>query len=228
MGQYYYPIILNESHRPMAWAYSHDYKEPWTREDGTTFKMGTGLKLTEHSWLGNGFVCSFERLLTPTGKYHMAPVVWAGDYADGEPELTTKVMGKNGIEYDHEVNLYGLCFGKDDDEVKSGAEIDTKIKLRKSPVDKELYPFLVNYDKNEFVDKRKVPAVHPYWDRGGNGWALHPLPLLTCEGCGRGGGDFNGVDPNNLIGRWARNRIGVERTVPEGFTELIFDLVESA
>jgi hypothetical protein len=58
--------------------------------------------------------------------------------------------------------------------------------------------------------------------------------LLTCEGNDRGGGDFR-VDENanqgnvELIGSWARNKIGVafkKTDIPKGFKEVKFDLVE--
>jgi hypothetical protein len=79
------------------------------------------------------------------------------------------------------------------------------------------YPFLVNHTKRQFVDKRKVPKGH-------DGLQIHPLPLLTCEGNGRGGGDFHGESP--LIGSWARDIISAEKTAPADFTELAFDLRE--
>jgi hypothetical protein len=78
------------------------------------------------------------------------------------------------------------------------------------------HPFLVNHTKRQFVDKNKVP-------KGLGGFQIHPLPLLTCEGNGRGGGDFDGTSP--LIGSWARDVISAEKTAPDGFTELAFDLV---
>jgi hypothetical protein len=59
---------------------------------------------------------------------------------------------------------------------------------------------------------------------------LHPLPLLTAEGNGRGGGDFRGDDPQNLVGSWARDLISVEAALtPEQlneYTELVFNLTE--
>jgi len=79
------------------------------------------------------------------------------------------------------------------------------------------YPFLVNHTKRQFVNKSKVP-------KGVEGYQIHPLPLLTCEGNGRGGGDFHGESP--LIGSWARDLISAEKTAPDGFTELAFDLRE--
>ena len=88
--------------------------------------------------------------------------------------------------------------------------------------------YLVNLDKKQFVNKTKTP-------KDGDGWAVHPLPLLTCEGNGRGGGDFY-VNPENkkqgnvsLIGSWARNRIGVvskKTDIPKDYKEIKFDLVE--
>jgi len=59
-----------------------------------------------------------------------------------------------------------------------------------------------------------------------NVYKIHPLPLLTCEGNGQGGGDFYGEDNKKLIGKWARNRISIESTKPKGYAELIFDLKE--
>jgi hypothetical protein len=52
--------------------------------------------------------------------------------------------------------------------------------------------------------------------------AYHPLPLLTAEGNGRGGGDYRGESP--LIGSWARDVISVETEAPTDFEELLFDL----
>ena len=78
------------------------------------------------------------------------------------------------------------------------------------------HPFLVNHTKRQFVDKSKI-------QKGLGGFQIHPLPLLTCEGNGRGGGDFYGESP--LIGSWARDVISAEKTAPADFTELAFDLV---
>ena len=87
----------------------------------------------------------------------------------------------------------------------------------------EVYPvsvlssrYIINHTKKEFVDKTKVPE--------NEGWYIHPLPLLTCEGNGRGGGDFRG--DSQLVGSWARNLISISRTHPEDYKEIIFDLVE--
>lgn len=84
------------------------------------------------------------------------------------------------------------------------------------------FRYLLNLSTKVFVDLDKVPVSSIYEDEE---YRIHPLPLLTCEGNGKGGGDFYGEDPNNLVGSWARNIIEPtnKKPTPE-FTELIFDL----
>jgi hypothetical protein len=70
------------------------------------------------------------------------------------------------------------------------------------------YRYLVNHDTLQYVDKRR-------------GSFIHPLPLLTAEGNGRGGGDYYGRD-KHMVGRWARHVLSVETDPPAGdFTELV-------
>ena len=180
MGQYYNPVILTEDQKPIGFFYSHDF--------------GSGLKLMEHSWLKNPFVRYVEKFL----EAQPSKIVWAGDYADREP--------------DTEKNLYELseaAIKLTHDEAPKENIWDHKFKTK-------YYRYLVNLDTFEYVDKNKIPE--------NAGWKIHPLPLLTCEGNGRGGGDFRG--DSNLIGLWARNRITVSNKKPKGYDELIFDLVE--
>ena len=80
------------------------------------------------------------------------------------------------------------------------------------------YQYVVNHTKKQYVDKNKVPVSD---DR----YALHPLPFLTAEGNGRGGGDYYGKS-QALVGAWARDVISVEETAPADFVEIVFDLVE--
>jgi len=192
MGQYYKPIVLDDfkKSQPKAFIYSHDYDN--------------GLKLMEHSWLGNNFVNVVETLLTKGNDWYKKPIVWAGDYA--EPEKGCKT------------NLYGRC--NESNNIK--------------PIVKMLpkrFKYVVNHDTKQFVDKTKVPVSDVYtWTDEKTGkkksrdYIIHPLPLLTCEGNGQGGGDFRGENP--LIGTWSRNRISIESSKPKGYSELIFDLKE--
>ena len=175
MGQYYYPIVLSADGKIVVWMLAHRY--------------GNGLKLMEHSFLGNNFVSTFEFGLSPEGPHHKSRVVWAGDYADAEPEK--------------EDNLYHECTEYNE--------------IRPDEKNTDKYRFIVNHSKKLFVDKTNVPKCS-------NDFVIHPLPLLTAEGNGRGGGDFRDGDP--LVGSWARDVISVEETAPPDFEEIVFDLVE--
>ena len=165
------------------------------------------LKLMEHSYQGNNFVSTFEKQLSRKGDYHKSRVVWSGDYADNEPDLKIIYEGK-----EHNANLYSLC----------NCENEIKPKVSKT----DTYPYILNHTKKLFVDKNKVPEIKD-WE----GAKIHPLPLLTCEGNGRGGGDFRG-DEKGIVGSWARDVISVEKTNPlvttdtMDYKEIIFDLDE--
>lgn len=75
--------------------------------------------------------------------------------------------------------------------------------------------YLKNLDTNEYIDLNKVP------DR--DGWRIHPLPLMTCEGNGRGGGDYRGE--SHLVGSWARHRVVMQKSRPKSGNEIIFNLL---
>ena len=72
--------------------------------------------------------------------------------------------------------------------------------------------YIVNHTKKEYVDKEIVP-------KDTEGWSVHPLPLLTCEGNGRGGGDYR--RNNRYIGDWARDEISIEKEEPKDFDEIV-------
>ena len=72
--------------------------------------------------------------------------------------------------------------------------------------------FIVNHTENQYIDKATL-------SKDNDGWTIHPLPLLTCEGNGRGGGDYR--RDNSHIGDWARDQISIEKEKPEDFEEII-------
>lgn len=124
-------------------------------------------------------------------------IVWAGDYADEED------TGKS---------LYCSCEDSTNinrSNISDDVSVDEWININR---------YIVNHTKKEYVDKLEVPG-------GDDGWRVHPLPLLTCEGNGRGGGDYRGE--SELIGCWARDLISVESNLEEfkDYKELTFDLV---
>lgn len=243
MGQYYMPVIIDQRENPkvLCTAYSHEFNN--------------GLKLMEHSWMGNKFVRAFESLLVMDGPVR---VVWAGDYADPERDADGNVRKYvyEGQEYD--VTLYSIAQAADhyrpdiptwnrrdnyqwwnadgtrrEKPIITAGKFDKDLKPN-APAPEVIpsmfsHPWLLNHDKGLAVDKRKVP-------KGEDGWRAHPLPLLTCEGNGRGGGDFhteenyirtgNNKGDFQLIGSWARDRVSLSKTLPKGFTVVRFDLTE--
>jgi hypothetical protein len=84
------------------------------------------------------------------------------------------------------------------------------------PKNTDNYRFVVNHTKRQFVDKNSVKEHE-------NGYRIHPLPFLTVEGNGRGGGDYFGS--SELIGSWARDVISVEQFAPdESYVKIRLDV----
>jgi hypothetical protein len=229
VGQYFKPVVLGEDGNITHWMSSSDF-------DNFT-------KLMEHSYLNNDFVQAFETLLTQEAPVR---VVWAGDYADPEKDAEGDdrvIVSENYTAGQGPANLWilatesGLQPYRPD--VKGFAMRSQPTKRRKKDgsfvwrrardrtvfanawpkvqVTVKSHPYLINWDKKLYVDKRLIDEA--------DGFRLHPLPLLTAEGNGRGGGDFDGEDPNHLVGSWARDHLSVsDHVAHDGFEELKFDL----
>lgn len=187
MGQYYNPISCNT----FEWIYSHDF--------------GSGLKLMEHSWVGNEFVGRVMKLLTKGNKWYKTKLVWAGDYS-------TEVY--------KDMNLNTLC-SRDEE------GYETEVALFKNIIPKEFLSqeeqekaILVNHSKKEYVIISKG-------EKDEDDWIINPLPLLTALGNGSGGGDYWGRN-NDLIGSWAFDEISVEFDLKgfEDFEEIIPNFFE--
>jgi len=70
------------------------------------------------------------------------------------------------------------------------------------------YRYIVNHTLNQYVDKQHLVGH------------FHPLPLLTADGNGRGGGDFRG-DGEDLVGMWRGHSISMEHEPPADYSELL-------
>jgi hypothetical protein len=172
MGQYYHPLVLaDKSNAVKGHLYSHEFSN--------------GLKLMEHSYIGNYFVEAAERLLA-FGSWRGKRLVWAGDYGD--------------------LKLYDKC--------NYANNSKSEVVNYHSKMDD--YHFILNHTKRLFVDKRKAPMSKSGWS---DGMTVHPLPLLTADGNGRGGGDYH--KDNHHVGTWAKHRISIANEVPKGYKELI-------
>jgi hypothetical protein len=177
MGQYYKPVNLDKK----EFLYTHDF--------------GSGLKLMEHSYIGNGIMNAVENMIIPDGDWYKNRLVWAGDYAEGEETIldkATRLFNKK-----HEAkNIYSIMENK-----------GKKIQPPTKKVDKK-YKYLTNYTKQIVIDLSKIK-------KDKYGYRIHPLSLLVCEGNGLGGGDFYGED--SRIGTWARDIISLEDHIIDGF-----------
>lgn len=122
-------------------------------------------------------------------------VAWVGDYAEDE-------------EIVKEHKLYELAWSDDAHGVeKCELFLDGK--------------FLVNHSKRIYLDcdafrKRSLDE---------DGWCLHPLPLLTAVGNGKGGGDYFGINKED-IGKWCWDLISVEDTPPEGYETVEYTFID--
>lgn len=181
MGQYYKPISIDKK----EYLYTHDFKckgyegESW----------GVGLKLMEHSYIGNPVMNAVERLLSPKGSWYKTRIVWGGDYAEGEPDRELN-------EYKEKPNWYQIV------ETEGTKLVPATRSVR------GIYKYLVNHTKKVAIDLTKIRKDNA-------GYRVHPLSLLTAEGNGLGGGDYGGGD--SRVGTWARDVISMEKEVPEGY-----------
>lgn len=181
MGQYYHPIALGKKANSVkAWWLAHDYDN--------------GLKLMEHSYIGNHLCNAVERYLidNPTR------IVWAGDYADDE----------KGIEK----NLYHIA---GDRPSRKRAGDDTS--------DLPAGLFVVNHTKKEYYARDEVKGyMVSGWNNERWEMKINPLALMTCEGNERGGGDYHPRerDTTELVGTWARDLIEVTAAEPVGYKKI--------
>lgn len=150
----------------------------------SSYDTNNGAKLMEHSYIGNYYVMNAEKILF---RKPMC-VAWIGDYAEEE---------------DTEDTLLKKMIKKVWNEPDVTAETPTVIRGEFGRiVDDNLY--LINLSKYEKVDLYEWHTKHTEPKYGS---CVHPLPLLTAVGNGRGGGDYSAE--SNFIGYWAGDLIVV-------------------
>jgi len=190
MGQYYKPTFLNKTTDVTA----NDYNPIMFQLSPHTFDKGA--KLMEHSYVGNPLVQAVENLLAKDNEG--TPFVWAGDYADPYQGFTS--------------NLYEM--GDKEEEAKGLAELITTsfkgiLGMKCYKVDNpKAYKYIINHTKKLYVSvPQKIGAIHP-------------LPLLTAESNGLGGGDYYSKVGEKFVGAWKYDKISMGDEVPDGYEEL--------
>lgn len=162
---------------------------------------GHGSKLLEHASVFSDVVKAAMFYLSPEGPFYKTRLVWAGDYADEEPD-----------EYEPRSRDYtrNTLYARANDQPK-------KCMPPQETFDDDYYYF-VNHSKREAVYMRMFHRYQP-----------HPIPLLTAEGNGRSGGDYSGQG-EEFVGSWARDVVSVEKELPEGFqlrSDIVFEEEEA-
>lgn len=159
-----------------------------------------GIKLMEHSWVGNRSVHRLYSLLK--GDWKGDRVVVAGDYFEADENESIGVKLKEQI-YDLEW---------DEPKLKTPEPTD---KLVHEWEREEQTGFYVNYDKEQAIDLSKLPVQEIYNDHD---WIVSPLTLMVACGNNRGGGDYyEGNQGYSFVGTWAGDHVGIEDELPEGY-----------
>ena len=153
----------------------------------------TMAKLMEHSWWDNRFMRAFSATLVDNPR----KVAWVGDYAE-----------------DEECEALGFEYF----EVWGGEDQDPAVGIDSTDFTLDRVKYLVNEDKKQYVDlaEYKAECVDD-WEN-----VIHPVPILTCIGNGRGGGDYHpakGVS-DEWVGKWAFNTIMLTNNLPEGYEQI--------
>lgn len=145
----------------------------------------SGLKLTEHSWMRNDFCNGVIEQIWD----HPARVAWVGDYACE----------------DYDFDFRGGYTKRIYEYAWQGRDIE--VAFDRMP-HVHMAGYLVNHTKGVYLDVAKYVKASifmPKWG-GHEWWCIHPLPLLTCIGNGRGGGDYHGTNMDK-VGSWAMDVI---------------------
>lgn len=196
MGQYYMPYLKDREgnerkFNPQNAIYrtlkDTDEDFGYGTENGRPadyYDYFSGLKLMEHSWLENDFVNGVLEAIWD----NPCQVAWVGDCAsdtddfDGRytPEVYAAIWGEDGLPESR--------FEQMPETHRDG--------------------YLVNVELGRYVDLAEyaeVATYKPKWAKDG-GWCIHPLPLLTAIGNGRGGGGYHG-EHMEMVGAWAMDEI---------------------
>lgn len=149
-----------------------------------------GLKLMEHSYFFNNYVNSVCKKLVNKPHY----VAWVGDYAEEE----------DYIDRDNAEMVAEL--------VKNRGKDATQLSDEKAPYG-YMGHLLINHSKKQFIDMRDYynNSILHYGKKRKDEFVIHPLPLLTAVGNGKGGGDYygNGAINKEDVGLWAGDLIEI-------------------
>lgn len=186
MGQYYLPVIIPDGLGDVKVFEAHHYDN--------------GLKLMEHSWMGNGFVDAVLAELARSAAPYKR-LIWLGDYAayhvEPEDECAPGLIDHN----------------PDAKEIISEEMFKSLMRLHGREGEQYAVPpssfgsvphsyrYVLNYTKKEYIDLEEHCKIMNREFKCDD-WVPHPIPLLCAVGNGNGGGDYFG-EHADAVGRWA-------------------------
>ena len=179
MGQYYQTAFMHKDGK-MEVMYPRNYDN--------------GLKLMEHSYVGNNYVNTvIQHLLDISEVEGECRVAHVGDYSD---DLIEEMTNRKKCAR----KMYRACWGKNTNRyiIRPSTQITDDV-------------FIINEDKKEYIR-----AIQTCPD--GKDW-IASFMLLVAMGNGLGGGDYRGRN-EGLVGRWACDRIRASRIEPEGYLKI--------
>ena len=205
MGQYYH-VITDDKNGNREYFNIQNRKWLESKLSGSpNYDYYNGLKLMEHSWIGNDFCEALAARLVDNPKR----VCWVGDYA--EPEECDDL----GFTYDE------VWERSDDDYIYVD---ETDFKMMKD------VKYLINNTKKIYVDLAeyfKLSNKLEEWNRKMKDWCIFPISLLTALGNDRGGGDFHeGNVGYEDVGTWAFDEIYLTNNLPEGYNKVDVVFIE--
>ena len=197
MGQYYKPTALNKStnatsdQQPIKWQLlCYDFDEL--------------AKLMEHSYVGNWLVQAVEYLLAKDKEG--TPFAWSGDYAENYKDFKDNLFS---IGDDAGACKDGFAELKEDGVLTEFTGFLGKPCYRMATP--KTYKYVINHTKKMFVE---IPP-----QRAGE-LTIHPLPLLTCESNGLGGGDYYSEKGKEYVGAWKYDTISIGDEIPSEYEKL--------
>ena len=203
MGQYYTALVIDKDN---------------TIKKLEPLLFDNGMKLTEHSWIGNNFVNAVCSLI------HHKPckVAWVGDYSSDpyHPKIDAYAKTLSRKEFTRMYNAawnHRRSLSRKDFEFAQLALVGHETKGT----------YLVNHDLKCYIDMEAYIRRSTVQTGRMEGYCLNPLPLLTACGNGRGGGDFRSGIGFEDIGTWAFHRIEYSDQIPEGYSEKDYCFIEA-
>lgn len=198
MGQYYCALVKRGDK-----VTSYNLQVKGYKQGGEIdYDKYNGVKLMEHSYWGNDFMCA----ITGELYHHRARVAWVGDYASDY---------KWGEDKPNPKELFEQAWSGEQEEIEDGG-----LTLE------DMY--LVNHTKKIFISGNEYWDFNRFkWGKDTKWSCTHPLSLLTACGNGLGGGDYWEDNPDaNLIGDWCMDEIEVTDTPPKGYKKVMYDFCE--